>query len=195
LPASGASFTIGLVLSATCGGILSYLTLARNLSMPSFDIISEVDSQEISNAVANTQRELANRWDFRQVVTSVELNEIEVTVKIATESDFQLQQLLDILYDQLSKRGIERNACTIPSQPTHRGRLWSFEIPFKQGIDALLAKKIVKLIKTEHPKAQAQIQDKQVRVTDKSRNTLQLIMALLRQAVLEQPLQFTNFRD
>lgn len=163
--------------------------------MPSFDIISEVDRQVIRNTVANVQREVASRWDFRQVTTSVELNEKAETVKIATESDFQLQQLLAILYDQLSKRGIERSACTIPPQPTHSGKLWSFEIPFKQGIDSLLAKKIVKLIKTEYPKAQANIQDKQVRVIDKSRNTLQAIMSLLRQTVLEQPLQFTNFHD
>ncbi len=163
--------------------------------MPSFDIISEVDRQAIRDTVANVQREVANRWDFRQVTTSVELNEKAETVKIATESDFQLQQLLAILYDQLSKRGIERSACTIPPQPTHSGKLWSFEIPFKQGIDSLLAKKIVKLIKTEYPKAQANIQDKQVRVIDKSRNTLQAIMSLLRQTVLEQPLQFTNFHD
>lgn len=163
--------------------------------MPSFDIVSEVDRQEIRNAVTNVQREVANRWDFRHVATSVELNEKAETVKVATESDFQVQQLLDILYDQLSKRGIERSACTIPNQPTHSGKLWSFEISFKQGIDSLMAKKIVKLIKTEHPKAQAHIQDKQVRVTDKSRNTLQAIMALLRQTGLEQPLQFTNFHD
>jgi uncharacterized protein YajQ (UPF0234 family) len=163
--------------------------------MPSFDIVSEVEWQEIRNAVANAQRDIANRWDFRHVSTSVELNEKDKTVKVATESDFQLQQLLDIFSDQLGKRGIERSACTIPQQPTHSGKLWSFEISFKQGIDTLLAKKIVKLIKAEHPKAQAQGQNDQVRVTDKSRNTLQAIITLLQKTELEQPLQFTNFRD
>lgn len=163
--------------------------------MPAFDIVSEIDWQEVRNAVANAQREVANRWDFRHVPSTIELNEQRESLKIATESEFQLQQLLDIMCEQLIKRGVERSACEIPQQRAHSGKLFSIEVTFKQGIETPLAKKVVKLIKEHHPKAQSQIQEKQLRITDKSRNTLQAIMALLRQANLEQPLQFTNLRD
>lgn len=164
--------------------------------MPSFDIVSEIAWQEVRNAVANAQRELASRWDFQKVIATITLNDKTETVTLTTESEFQLQQQqLDLFYNQLHKRGIERNSCTIPQQPNHGGKLWSFEITFKQGIDTPLAKRLVQLIKSQHPKVQSQIQDKQIRVSDKSRNTLQAVMTTLRTGEQEQPLQFTNFRD
>ena len=145
--------------------------------MPSFDIVSEIDMQEVRNAVENATRDLGTRWDFRNVPASFELNEKDQSIKVATESDFQVQQLLDILREKLSKRSIDGAALEI------------------QGIETSVAKKIVKLIKDSKLKVQAQIQGEEVRVTGKSRDDLQSVMALVRGGDLGQPFQFKNFRD
>ncbi|EHD22737.1 MULTISPECIES: YajQ family cyclic di-GMP-binding protein [Brenneria] len=163
--------------------------------MPSFDIVSEIDMQEVRNAVENATRELGTRWDFRNVPASFELNEKSQSIKAASESDFQVQQLIDILREKLLKRGIEGGALEIPEEMDHSGKTYSVDAKLKQGIETALAKKIVKLIKDSKLKVQAQIQGEQVRVTGKSRDDLQGAMALVRGADLGQPFQFTNFRD
>ncbi|OTA21333.1 hypothetical protein Xbed_00562 [Xenorhabdus beddingii] len=163
--------------------------------MPSFDIVSEVDMQEVRNAVENAQRELTNRWDFRNVNASFELNEKNESVKIASESDFQVNQLVDILREKFAKRGIDGSVLNVPENRVHSGKTYSVEATMLQGIDTPLAKKIVKLIKDSKLKVQAQIQGEQVRVTGKARDDLQSVMALVRGAELGQPFQFTNFRD
>ncbi|CAM3250712.1 conserved hypothetical protein [Xenorhabdus nematophila ATCC 19061] len=163
--------------------------------MPSFDIVSEVDMQEVRNAVENAQRELTSRWDFRSVSASFELNEKNESVKIASESDFQVNQLVDILREKFSKRGIDGSVLNIAENMVHSGKTYSVEATLLQGIDTPLAKKIVKLIKDSKLKVQAQIQGEQVRVTGKARDDLQGVIALVRGAELGQPFQFTNFRD
>ncbi|MGJ0636371.1 YajQ family cyclic di-GMP-binding protein [Xenorhabdus bovienii] len=163
--------------------------------MPSFDIVSEVDMQEVRNAVENAQRELTNRWDFRNVNASFELNEKNESVKIASESDFQVNQLVDILREKFAKRGIDGSVLSVAENMVHSGKTYSVEATFLQGIDTPLAKKIVKLIKDSKLKVQAQIQGEQVRVTGKARDDLQSVMTLVRGAELGQPFQFTNFRD
>ncbi|AYA40947.1 YajQ family cyclic di-GMP-binding protein [Xenorhabdus nematophila] len=163
--------------------------------MPSFDIVSEVDMQEVRNAVENAQRELTSRWDFRNVSASFELNEKNESVKIASESDFQVNQLVDILREKFSKRGIDGSVLNIAENMVHSGKTYSVEATLLQGIDTPLAKKIVKLIKDSKLKVQAQIQGEQVRVTGKARDDLQGVIALVRGAELGQPFQFTNFRD
>ncbi|WP_323834966.1 YajQ family cyclic di-GMP-binding protein [Photorhabdus africana] len=163
--------------------------------MPSFDIVSEIDLHEVRNAVENAQRELASRWDFRNVSASFELNEKSESIKIASESDFQVNQLVDIIREKLAKRGIDGAALNIPDDMLHSGKTYSIETTLKQGIDTPTAKKIVKLIKDSKLKVQAQIQGEQVRVTGKARDDLQSVMALVRGAELGQPFQFTNFRD
>ncbi|MDX5628081.1 MULTISPECIES: YajQ family cyclic di-GMP-binding protein [unclassified Brenneria] len=163
--------------------------------MPSFDIVSEIDMQEVRNAVDNATRELSTRWDFRNVPASFELNEKSQSIKAASESDFQVQQLVDILREKLLKRGIEGSALEVPEEMDHSGKTYSVDAKLKQGIESALAKKIVKLIKDSKLKVQAQIQGEQVRVTGKSRDDLQSVMALVRGADLGQPFQFTNFRD
>ncbi|WP_340616274.1 YajQ family cyclic di-GMP-binding protein [Xenorhabdus entomophaga] len=163
--------------------------------MPSFDIVSEVDMQEVRNAVENAQRELTNRWDFRNVNASFELNEKNESVKIASESDFQVNQLVDILREKFAKRGIDGSVLNISENMVHSGKIYSVEATLLQGIDTPLAKKIVKLIKDSKLKVQAQIQGEQVRVTGKARDDLQSVIALIRGAELGQPFQFTNFRD
>lgn len=163
--------------------------------MPSFDIVSEVDMQEVRNAVENATRDLSTRWDFRNVSASFELNEKNERIKVASESDFQVQQLLEILREKLSKRNIEGSALEVPEELTHSGKTYSVEAKLKQGIETTQAKKIVKLIKDGKLKVQVQIQGDEVRVTGKSRDELQSVMALVRGGDLGQPFQFKNFRD
>lgn len=163
--------------------------------MPSFDIVSEIDIQEVKNAVENANREIASRFDFRNVTASFELNEKNESVKVLSESDFQVKQLVDILREKLLKRGIEGAALEVPDEIEHSGKSWSVEAKMKQGIPADVAKKIVKLIKDSKLKVQSQIQGEEVRVTGKSRDDLQGAMALIRGGDLGQPFQFKNFRD
>ncbi|MCE1750373.1 YajQ family cyclic di-GMP-binding protein, partial [Enterobacter hormaechei] len=113
----------------------------------------------------------------------------------ASESDFQVNQLVDIMREKLAKRGIDGAALNIPDDMLHSGKTYSVDATLKQGIDTSMAKKIVKLIKDSKLKVQAQIQGEQVRVTGKARDDLQSVMALVRGAELGQPFQFTNFRD
>jgi cyclic-di-GMP-binding protein len=161
--------------------------------MPSFDIVSEVDTNEIRHATENTQREIATRYDFRGVDASVTLADTVVTLK--AEADFQCQQLLDMFRVQLTKRKVDPQSMDYDEEAVHSGKSFSVQVKFKQGIEQDIAKKIVKLIKDSKIKVQAQIQGDQVRVTGKKRDDLQEAMALVREAQLGQPFQFTNFRD
>ena len=126
--------------------------------MPSFDIVSEVDLQEARNAVDNASREVESRFDFRGVEATFELNEANKTIKVLSESDFQVNQLLDILRAKLLKRGIEGTSLDVPETFIHSGKTWFVEAKLKQGIESAVQKKIVKLIKDSKLKVQAQIQ-------------------------------------
>lgn len=161
--------------------------------MPSFDIVSEIDSVELKNAVDNANRELTTRFDFRGVDARIELKELVVT--LASESDFQVQQLHDIFANHCAKRNVSLAGSESPDVLTHSGKTYSTTVTLKQGIDQALAKKIVKLIKDSKLKVQASIQGDKVRVTGKKRDDLQQTMALLREADIDLPLQFENFRD
>lgn len=160
--------------------------------MPSFDIVSEVNLAEVRNAVENAERELATRFDFRGVEASFEWRNEEA--KITAEGDFQLQQMLDILRTKLVKRGVDADTME-PGEIERSGKTAVQKVSFKQGIDQPTGKKIVKIIKDSKMKVQPSIQAEQVRVTGKKRDDLQAAMALLRQADIGQPVQFTNFRD
>ena len=159
--------------------------------MPSFDIVSEVDLQEARNAVDNASREVESRFDFRGVEATFELNDANKTIKVLSESDF----LLDILRAKLLKRGIEGTSLDVPEDIVHSGKTWFVEAKLKQGIESAVQKKIVKLIKDSKLKVQAQIQGEEIRVTGKSRDDLQSVMALVRGGDLGQPVQGKNFRD
>ncbi|WP_067705237.1 MULTISPECIES: YajQ family cyclic di-GMP-binding protein [unclassified Erwinia] len=163
--------------------------------MPSFDIVSEIDMQEVRNAVENANREISTRFDFRNVTASYELNEKNESIKVLSESDFQVKQLVDILREKLLKRGIEGAALEVPEEIEHSGKSWTVEAKMKQGIPTDVAKKLVKLIKDSKIKVQSQIQGEEVRVNGKSRDDLQSAMALVRGGNLGQPFQFKNFRD
>jgi len=161
--------------------------------MPSFDIVSEVEIEEIRNASENTQRELSTRFDFRGVDATVEFKDGEVTLK--TEADFQCQQLLDMFRSNLVKRKVDPYVIDVDEEALHSGKTFSLQVRFKQGIDQVMAKKIVKLVKDSKMKVQAAIQGEKIRITGKKRDDLQSVMALVREAKLGQPFQFDNFRD
>jgi cyclic-di-GMP-binding protein len=161
--------------------------------MPSFDIVSEVEVEEIRNATENTQRELATRFDFRGVDVKVEFKDGEVT--LSSEADFQCQQLLDMLRGNLVKRKVDPYVIDVDEEALHSGKTFSLQVRFKQGIDQPTAKKVVKLIKDAKMKVQAAIQGEKIRITGKKRDDLQAVMALVRGAGLGQPFQFDNFRD
>lgn len=160
--------------------------------MPSFDIVSELNSHEVSNAVDQANREVGTRFDFKGTNAKFELNEFIVT--LVAQSDFQLKQMMDILRLKLSKRGIDV-ACMKVDEPVMSGQTAKQVVTLRQGIDTELGKKIQRLIKDSKLKVQAAIQDKQVRVSGKSKDDLQAAIKLVRGANLELPLQFTNFRD
>ncbi len=161
--------------------------------MPSFDIVSEIDTVELRNAVDNATRELATRFDFRGVEASFEMQKDE-SVRLNAEGDFQLKQMRDILRGHLAKRGVDANSMEAKGEEAS-GKNWHQIVIFKQGIETPVAKKIVKLIKDKKMKVQASIQGEKVRVTGKKRDDLQAVIALMREAELGQPFQYENFRD
>jgi uncharacterized protein YajQ (UPF0234 family) len=160
--------------------------------MPSFDVVSEVDFQEVRNAVDQATRELRSRYDFKGVDASFELED-ESVVMLAPE-EFHLQQMLSILHDKLTRREVDIRALEAGAVEG-AGKQKRQRFGLKQGIDRDSARKIVKLIKDGKLKVQAQVQGEQVRVTGKKRDDLQAVMALLREADMPLPLHFTNFRD
>ncbi len=160
--------------------------------MPSFDIVSELDMHEITNAVDQANREIQNRFDFKGIDARFEQGDDHVM--LWAEVDFQLQQMQEVLRSKLTSRKIDIRCLEIkdPEKANMRARQ---QVVLKQGLDQPLAKKIIKLIKDAKLKVQAQVQGEQVRVTGKKRDDLQDVMALLRGAELELPLQFNNCRD
>ena len=160
--------------------------------MPSFDVVSEVDSHELMNAVDQLNREVSNRFDFKGSDAKVTLKDFEMNFEAS--SDFQLKQMRDIMVNKLSKRGID-TACLDRGKVEERGLRAYQTITVKHGIDKDSAKKITKLIKEKKFKVQAAIQGEQVRVTGKKRDDLQAVMAFLRESDVGVPLQFNNFRD
>jgi cyclic-di-GMP-binding protein len=160
--------------------------------MPSFDIVSELNSHEVANAVDQATREVSTRFDFKGTGAKFELSEYLVTLQ--GQSDFQLKQMLDILKLKLSKRGIDI-ACMKVDEPIMTGQIVKQLVTLRQGIETELGKKIQRLIKDSKLKVQAAIQDKQVRISGKNRDDLQAAIALVRGAKLDLPLQYSNFRD
>lgn len=161
--------------------------------MPSFDVVSEIEITEVRNAVENSTRELATRFDFRGKEASFSLNGEVVTLK--AEDDFQINQLLDILRANLVRRNVDTRAMEVDEKPTHSGKTFSSNVKFKQGIEPLVAKSLVKEIKASKIKVQAAIQGEKLRITGKKRDDLQATMALIKSSDNDQPFQFDNFRD
>lgn len=160
--------------------------------MPSFDVVSKIDNHEVTNAVDQTNREIGTRFDFKGTDARVEL--AKNTLTLVAPTDFQLKQLDEILRNKLAKRQVDVRSLDY-KEPEIKLNEARQSVEVKQGIEADKAKKIVKMIKEGSFKVQAAIQGDQVRVTGKKRDDLQAVIAFLREAKLELPLQFENFRD
>ena len=161
--------------------------------MPSFDVVSEVDTQELRNAIDQAVREVSTRFDLKGANAKVELQ--ESVIKIEADNEFQLKQISPIIYNKLGKRDIDIR-CLEKGKPEPRGQRAYQSITVKQGIDKEDAKKIVKMIKEMKIKVQAAIQGEQVRITGKKRDDLQQAMSFIKASdQLEMALQFNNFRD
>jgi hypothetical protein len=160
--------------------------------MPSFDIVSEIDSHEVANAVDQTNREIGTRYDFKGTDSGVEHSGDSLTLR--SESEFQIRQIQDILYQKMTKRGIDIAALDA-GRIQASGRKTTQDITVRQGIDQDTARKIVKLLKESKLKVQGSIQGDKVRVTGKKRDDLQAAIAAIRDADLGLPLQYNNFRD
>jgi cyclic-di-GMP-binding protein len=160
--------------------------------MPSFDVVSEIDTHELTNAVDQAIRELGQRFDFKGADATFELE--ETTVTLTAPADFQLKQMLEILKLKIAKRGIDVACLDVKDPEINLARAKQLAI-LKHGIDAETGKKVSRLLKDSKLKVQAQIQGDKVRVTAKKRDDLQEAIAFLRKAELGVPLQFNNFRD
>ena len=160
--------------------------------MPSFDVVSEVDMHEAHNAVDQANREVGTRFDFKGSDAKFSLEEDKINLQ--AQSEFQLEQMMDILRTKLAKRGIDIS-CLDEGKPEMIGRVARQTITLKQGIDQPTAKNIIKQIKESKIKVQASVQGDKLRVTGKKRDDLQEVIAMLRKAELDLPLQFNNFRD
>lgn len=161
--------------------------------MPSFDVVSELDFNEVTNAVDQATREVGTRYDFKG--SSAKVEKVDKALQMHADSEFQLEQLSVIVYQKLSKRGIDVRAIEAGKIESVSGNKVKQTLTLKTGIGKELAKEIVKLVKESKLKVQAAIQGEQVRITGKKRDDLQEAIALLRASKIEQPLQYENFRD
>lgn len=161
--------------------------------MPSFDVVSEVNKHELTNAVDQANRELSTRFDFKGVDAKFELEE-EKLIKLTAPSDFQITQMADILKQRLGARQIDFRCLEFGDIETNLGGARQ-SVTVKQGIEQKLAKQIAARIKEAKIKVDTQINGDKLRVNGKKRDDLQEVMGLLRKGEFEQPLQFDNFRD
>jgi len=160
--------------------------------MPSFDIVSKVDMHELQNATDQTNQEINQRYDFKGSPAKVEQNETEII--LIGNSEFQIDQIVSIMYKKLTKRGID--IANLEAKNMEKsGMLVRQKFIVRQGIDKDIGRNIIKQIKEKKLKVQAAIQGDQVRVTGKNRDDLQAVITMLKSSVLDLPLQYVNFRD
>ena len=160
--------------------------------MPSFDVVSEVDKHELTNAVDQANKEVTTRFDFKG--TDARFEQAGNDITLVGDSKFQLGQMLDIFRVKLSRRGVDVD-CMDVQAAEESGMKVKQKVIIKEGLDSESAKKIAKPIKEKKLKVQAQIQSEQVRVTGKKRDDLQAVMAMLKAEQTGLPLQYKNFRD
>ena len=162
--------------------------------MPSFDVVSELNVQEVRNAIGNTDKEIATRFDFKGSDIKVELNEKAKTVTITADNDLQVDNVFAIFEKQLIKRGVDLQSLD-PQDKNASGKSVKQVINLKDGLDSDSAKKISKALKESDLKVAASIQGDKVRVSDKKKDNLQAAMAFLKEKSFGVPLQFNNFKD
>jgi uncharacterized protein YajQ (UPF0234 family) len=160
--------------------------------MPSFDVVSDFDAHEAANAVDQANREVNTRFDFKGTGSKFELD--NQVIALTSQSEFQLQQMMDILQQKLAKRGVDI-ACLDEQEPEITGSAARQTVILRRGIDTDLARKLVKTVKTSKIKVQAAIQGDKLRISGKKRDDLQATIRLLKDTDVDLPLQYENFRD
>jgi uncharacterized protein YajQ (UPF0234 family) len=172
-----------------------HLTEHKIILMPSFDIVSKVDTQALDNAVNVTTKEITNRFDFKGTHVVINLDKKDFKINIETEDDMKMRQLCDVLMNRAHKQGIDPMAFDFSKEGFQSGKVWKKEVKVRNGLIQDDAKKIVKLIKDSGLKVQASINDDLVRVQGKKIDDLQEVIQLCRTASLEIPLQYVNMRS
>lgn len=162
--------------------------------MPSLDIVSEVDLQTVDNAVNAAKKEIENRYDFKGTGSEIALDKKNLVIQLTTENDFRIDQMEKVLIGRFVKGKIDPQSLDLSKDIFTSGKVVKKDIPVSQGIDREIAKKIVKSIKDSKIKVDVQIMEDQVRVTSKSIDNLQQVMAICRQGDFGLPLQFTNMK-
>lgn len=161
----------------------------------SFDIVSDYDKAELNNVYDQTQRELQSRYDFKGTPAAVEwLDDDKAGLKVTGSGDWQIDAILDIVRKKLAARNQSQKILDTTKEPTTSNLKTTKEVPFKKGLDQEKAKKITALVREKYPKVKPQIQGDEVRVTASSKDDLQGVMQILREADFDFPLQFTNYR-
>ncbi|MVT10417.1 YajQ family cyclic di-GMP-binding protein [Chitinophaga tropicalis] len=163
--------------------------------MPSFDIVSKVDTQTLDNAVNTVKKEITNRFDFKDSHVNMELNKKDLALNVEVESDMKLTQVIDVLISRTMRQGLDANIYDLSKEPYQSGKVVKKEIPVRNGIKQEDAKKIVKLIKDSGIKVQAAIMDDIVRVTGKKIDDLQEVIQKTKEANLGIPLQYVNMKS
>ena len=160
----------------------------------SFDVVSDFDAAEMTNSVDQAQREIGQRFDFKGTAAGIEFADGKSGVQITGESKNQLDSVLDMFQGKLVKRGISLKALDVSKEPVQGGKEMRWSVPFKKGLDQDKAKQLTKLIRDKYPKAKAQIQGDSVRVSSASKDDLQGVIAALKSADFDFPLDFQNYR-
>jgi uncharacterized protein YajQ (UPF0234 family) len=166
--------------------------IEQDQAMPSFDVVSDFDAHEARNGVDQANREVTTRFDFKGTGSKFELD--DQVIQLTTQSDFQLKQMMDILHQKLSKRGVDIS-CLEEQEPEFSGSEARQKVILRRGIDADRARKLVKEIKNAKLKVQAAVQGDKLRVTGKKRDDLQAVISMLKESDIGLPLQYENFRD
>lgn len=163
--------------------------------MPTFDIVSKIDSQTLDNAINNAKKEILNRYDFNDSKSTVELDKKTNELTIVTENEMRLKAIIDSIISRMVKQNIDPKSMDFGKDQYASGNMIRKEVKIKEGIDKEIAKKIVKKIKDSGLKVQASIMDDQIRIQGKKIDDLQAVIALCRKENFEQPLQYINMRD
>jgi len=161
--------------------------------MPSFDVVSQVDPQEVDNAVNQTRKEVGQRYDFKGSKTTIDID--GDSIHVVSDDDFKVKAVVDVLQSKMVRRGIALKALVYGKIEPAAGGLAKQTITVQRGIDADKARHLVKLIKNTKLKVQSQIQSDQLRVSAKKRDDLQTVIQMLKAEDVDLPLQFTNFRE
>jgi uncharacterized protein YajQ (UPF0234 family) len=163
--------------------------------MPSFDIASSVDVQTLDNAINVVKKEITNRFDFKGIHVVIELNKKDYLVKLESDSEMKVQQIVDVILSRSIKQGIDANAFDLSKEPQPSGKIFKKDVPVRNGLKQDDAKKIVKYIKDKGLKVQTAIMDDIIRVTGKKIDDLQEVIAACRTENFGVPLQYINMKS